>query len=45
MTELTVEPLATEPVTDVFVRAQDVTRFYGEGDTAVHALRGVTLDV
>ena len=27
------------------VRAQDVTRRYGEGDTAVDALRGVSLDV
>ncbi len=27
------------------VSAQDVTRRYGEGDTCVHALRGVSLDV
>jgi putative ABC transport system ATP-binding protein len=27
------------------VNARDVTRVYGEGPTAVHALRGVTLDV
>jgi putative ABC transport system ATP-binding protein len=27
------------------VSARDVTRVYGEGETAVHALRGVTLDV
>src|SRR5256885_886407 len=27
------------------VAARDVTRRYGEGDTAVDALRGVTLDV
>src|SRR5690348_5683787 len=27
------------------VRAVDVTRVYGEGDTAVEALRGVSLDV
>src|SRR6201999_3683724 len=27
------------------VRAADVTRRYGEGDTAVEALRGVSLDV
>jgi putative ABC transport system ATP-binding protein len=26
------------------VRAQDVTRVYGEGDTAVHALRGVSVE-
>jgi putative ABC transport system ATP-binding protein len=29
----------------VVVRAQDVTRRYGEGDTAVDALRGISLDV
>jgi putative ABC transport system ATP-binding protein len=27
------------------VEAHDLTRVYGEGDTAVHALRGVTLEV
>jgi putative ABC transport system ATP-binding protein len=27
------------------VNARDVTRVYGEGPTAVHALRGITLDV
>src|SRR5919201_1987077 len=27
------------------VSAQEITRVYGEGETAVHALRGVTLDV
>src|SRR5215211_8791438 len=27
------------------VSARDVTRVYGEGETAVHALRGVDLDV
>jgi putative ABC transport system ATP-binding protein len=40
---------ATEPArTDagaVVVSASDITRVYGEGETAVHALRGVTLDV
>jgi putative ABC transport system ATP-binding protein len=29
----------------VAVRAKEVTRRYGEGDTAVHALRGVSLEV
>ena len=29
----------------VTVRAQEIARHYGEGDTAVHALRGVDLDV
>ena len=41
---------ATEPARTgngdlVVVSASDVTRVYGEGETAVHALRGVTLDV
>src|SRR5206468_9162336 len=43
---------AAVPATDVaerapaaVVAAQDVTRRYGEGDTAVDALRGVTLEV
>jgi len=43
---------AAVPATDVaqrapnaVVAARDVTRRYGEGDTAVDALRGVTLDV
>jgi putative ABC transport system ATP-binding protein len=31
--------------TDLAVRAHDVTRRYGEGETAVDALRGVTLEV
>jgi putative ABC transport system ATP-binding protein len=30
---------------EVVVSAQDITRRYGEGDTAVDALRGVSLDV
>ena len=34
-------PAGTEPV----VSADDLTRRYGEGDTAVDALRGVSLDV
>jgi putative ABC transport system ATP-binding protein len=29
----------------IAVAARDLTRVYGEGDTAVHALRGVTLEV
>jgi putative ABC transport system ATP-binding protein len=40
MTE-TVAPPAVETV----VAAHEITRVYGEGETAVHALRGVTLDV
>src|ERR671925_227328 len=31
--------------TAAVVRAKDVARRYGEGDTAVHALRGVSVDV
>jgi putative ABC transport system ATP-binding protein len=34
-------PVATEPV----VAAHDVTRRYGEGGTAVHALRGVSVGI
>jgi putative ABC transport system ATP-binding protein len=43
--------LATNPVTaqaeesEPVVSATDLTRRYGEGDTAVDALRGVSLDV
>ena len=29
----------------VAVRAREIARHYGEGETAVHALRGVDLDV
>jgi putative ABC transport system ATP-binding protein len=39
---------ATEPTgvaTDGVVSAEEITRRYGEGDTAVDALRGVTLEV
>jgi putative ABC transport system ATP-binding protein len=34
-----------QAVLSVAVRAKEVTRCYGEGDTAVHALRGVSLEV
>ena len=33
------------PVPEAVVTARDVVRRYGEGDTAVDALRGVSLDV
>ncbi len=36
---------AREPRTGPVVSARDLTRRYGEGDTAVDALRGVSLDV
>src|SRR5215213_5668380 len=46
------EELATVPTEvprtdtgEAVVSAREVTRVYGEGETAVHALRGVTLDV
>ena len=35
---------APSPDTSVFT-ARDLTKVYGEGDTAVHALRGVSLDI
>jgi putative ABC transport system ATP-binding protein len=35
--------VTTQP--EVTVRALEIARHYGEGDTAVHALRGVDLDV
>jgi len=35
----------TPPTTETVVAARDLTRRYGEGDTAVDALRGVSLDV
>jgi putative ABC transport system ATP-binding protein len=35
----------TDDIAEAVVTARDVTRVYGEGETAVHALRGVTLDV
>ncbi len=35
----------TEPADGVVVEADDVTRRYGEGDTAVDALRGISLSV
>jgi putative ABC transport system ATP-binding protein len=37
--------VAAARATDTVVAATDVTRRYGEGDTAVDALRGVSLDV
>jgi putative ABC transport system ATP-binding protein len=38
-------PAAEEPGTGPVVAARDLTRRYGEGDTAVDALRGVSLEV
>ena len=33
------------PAAGAVVSARDLTRRYGEGDTAVDALRGISLDV
>jgi putative ABC transport system ATP-binding protein len=35
----------TPAATDVVVAANDITRIYGEGDTVVHALRGVSVQI
>ena len=35
---------ANDPATDIVVAAVDVERVFGEGDSAVHALRGVSVD-
>ncbi len=37
--------LDTVPATAIALSARAVTRVFGEGDAAVHALRGVSLDV
>ena len=34
-----------EPQSDVLIEVRDMTKVYGVGDMAVHALRGVSLDV
>jgi putative ABC transport system ATP-binding protein len=41
----TAEPPAVTEATGTVVSATDVTRRYGEGETAVDALRGVSLDI
>jgi putative ABC transport system ATP-binding protein len=40
-----VEPTPVAPTAQAVVSARDVVRRYGEGDTAVDALRGVSLEV
>jgi putative ABC transport system ATP-binding protein len=46
MSETVIQPApATTSDTGIVVSARDLTRRYGEGDTAVDALRGVSLDV
>jgi putative ABC transport system ATP-binding protein len=41
----TVEPRVPAEATSAVVSARDVTRRYGEGETAVDALRGVSLEI
>jgi putative ABC transport system ATP-binding protein len=45
MTETAAPPAPPPALTNGAVRAVDVTRRYGEGETAVDALRGVSLEV
>jgi putative ABC transport system ATP-binding protein len=40
-----VEPTPVAPTAQAVVSARDVVRRYGEGDTAVDALRGVSVDI
>ena len=42
---LTHTSTAARPALDIAVSARRVTRQYGEGESAVHALRGVTIEV
>jgi putative ABC transport system ATP-binding protein len=42
---LTTTATAADPATEVAVAATRVSRQYGDGESAVHALRGVTLEV
>ena len=46
MTSTTVPPPEhADTASEIAVRAREVARHYGEGETAVHALRGIDLDV
>jgi putative ABC transport system ATP-binding protein len=45
MTTMTQEAQPAQKTSNAVVAARDITRRYGEGDTAVDALRGVSLDV
>src|ERR671931_977367 len=45
MAEVAVPAADVDRAPSAVVAGRDVTRRYGEGDTAVDALRGVTLDV
>jgi putative ABC transport system ATP-binding protein len=42
---ITEEPVTAKETAGAVVEAKEVTRTYGEGDTAVHALRGCSIDV
>ena len=42
---ITEERTAAEGTTGAVVQASEITRVYGEGDTAVHALNGCSVDV
>jgi putative ABC transport system ATP-binding protein len=42
---MTEKPETAGATTDVVVQGRDLTRVYGEGDTAVHALRGCSIAV
>src|SRR3954464_2185728 len=44
-TVITPPPAPGGRASAVAVRAREIARHYGEGETAVHALRGVDLDV
>ena len=45
MEATTTERTSESTTTDAAVSARDVTRVYGSGETAVEALRGVSLDI
>ena len=44
-TTMTDKPTTAKPTTDAVVEGKNLTRRYGEGDTAVEALRGCSMDV
>jgi putative ABC transport system ATP-binding protein len=44
-TTMTEEPVTAKATSDAVIEAKELTRRYGEGDTAVDALRGCSMDV
>jgi putative ABC transport system ATP-binding protein len=44
-TTMTEEPVTAKATSDAVIEAKELTRRYGEGDTAVDALRGCSIDV